>query len=488
VPLAIAQYSAPDPIAIRRLARKGALWTAFYIASKNAMSLCATAVLARLIAPRDYGLIGMVATLTALLQLSGDLGLSQATVQRKSITTQQVANLFWLNTGFGAILWLVCLAAGPLLDWFYRTYELSAICTVLGAGFLINGIAVQPTALMRREMRFKELSTCELLSHACGIATGITMAIQGCGYWALVCQPLCQQSTRMFLLCAVARYRPTAPRRGHDTHSLVTFAMYLLFNNLLVYFARNLDCVLIGKVWGPVELAFYTRAAFMAALPSLLIHDTLDGVMTTALCTMQGDPERMGLAYRKAVAATSLIAFPVAIGLVVVAPEAVRLVYGPRWLATIPLLAWLSLAGVFQPIYHTAGWLYIAAGRSRRCFAFGIYSSSVLAAVFALTVRWHATGVAIGNALTWLVTLTFPALYMAHRAAGLPLRATLDCIWPCLTTAVMMGCAAWFAGVILYSSGVDWRLVLAAKMTTGACIYWGFNRNRLAALLAKVLD
>lgn len=466
-----ASVRAPFANDIGRLARRGAKWSVVLAVSRQIIGLGTTAVLARYLSPTDFGLLGMVATLTVFLQVFSEMGLSWAAVQRADLTRRQVDNLFWVNALFGGLLWSACALAVPLLNHFYGRRDLGPIAIAMGASFVISSLAVQPMALMKRQMSFKALSLIEIVSTLSGTATGIAMALMRYGYWALVGQAIAVQAVRLVLLFGVTRYRPGWPKRDAGTASLLKFGGYLAAYGIVNYFARNLDNVLVGKAWGAEQLGYYTRAYFLMTLPTMLATGSMMDVMVPALSVFRDDRQRMGDAYRRAVRMIAFVAIPLSIGLAVTAPEAVRLVYGPKWLPIVPMLMWLSLASVSQPIHNTMGWLFVTSGHTRAMFIWGAVAAIVLAAGFWIGLPWGGTGVACAYALVMTFVLTLPALYLAHRSAGLQLRETLMPLVPILLCGLAMGTAAWAAGYMAHAAGLHWLLTLAAKGVVGAVVY-----------------
>src|SRR5712691_2570431 len=143
-------------------------------------------VLARLLAPRDFGLVGMVAAFTGVLNLFRDFGLSSATVQRLNVTDDQISTLFWINVLVGVILGLLLMAMAPVVVIFYHEPRLLWVTVILAAAFIFNGAGVQHTALLERQMRFTALATIDVISLVVSTFIGISIAVAGFGYWALV--------------------------------------------------------------------------------------------------------------------------------------------------------------------------------------------------------------------------------------------------------------------------------------------------------------
>lgn len=446
-------------------ARRGAMWSAVQIITRNAVSVGVTAVLARLLVPADYGLIGMVATLTALLQVFSDMGLSWATVQRRDLTHQQVSSLFWVNIAAGVVLWGAMIAAAPFLAAFYGEPALTMITIVSGVGFAISGVAVQPMALLMRQMDFRRIAAIEVTALLVGAGVGLVLALSDAGYWALVAQGPMQAIVRAILSIRGSGIRLQAPRRTAGLGSLVSFGGLLAVNGLLIYLARNLDSVLIGKVWGAAELGIYNRAYFLMLLPSMLANGVLSGLMVTSLAAFQGDLDRFARAYRRALRLVAYVGTPMALGLALTAAPAVELVYGPGWDQVVALLVWLSFAAITQPVYNTNGWLFTAAGRGGTYLILTVVNTVLLGLVFLLTVHHGIQTLAKGYGLVMGLIIPLPALWLAHRAARIPLMPSLRSIFPVYLLNGFMGLMVWAIWLVAEAAG--WSRMAAFPLQVG---------------------
>lgn len=441
------------------------------IAGRNLISVGTTAVLARLLLPSDYGLIGMVATLVALLQVFSDMGLSWATIQRRDLTAAQVSNLFWINAAAGLLLWVGCIVAAPGIAQFYGRPELRAITMVMGASFFIGGLAVQPFALMRRRMDFRRVALVQMASVAGAAISALAAAAAGWGYWALVIQALAGQAINLVGAWPGSGLRLHWPRHHVGTRGMVAFGGLLALNGILIYVARNFDSVFIGRAFGATELGYYNRAYFLMMLPSYLAMGVLTDLMVPSLVSLQDLPQKFGDAYRRAVRLSAFVGCPMALGLALTAGEAVQLVYGPQWLAVVPMLLWLSIAGITQPIYNTTGWLFTAKGRAGIYLVLTGVNAVALLAAFWLGSRISATAVAAAYGLVMGLLLVGPALMLAHHAAHLRTMDTLRALLP--TAACLAIMAAAVGGAWLCSAWFEWAWwqAFALKVGVGVAAY-----------------
>lgn len=452
-------------------ARKGVKWTVLQIIARNILSLGTTAVLARLLTPEDFGLIGMVATLTALLMVFSDMGLSWATIQRQSLSRIQVSNLFWINLVAGAALWAICVIFSPLVASFYNQPKLTAVTAVLGAGFMLSGLAAQPIALLNRSMNYKAVAQIEVLSIIAGALSALYAAYMGLGYWALVIQGLTSGSVRAILALKMSKISLYAPKRNVDTLSLVSFGGTLAINGLLIYLARNLDSVLIGKYWGATELGYYNRAYFLMLLPSMLATGVLTNLMVPSLSAFQNDLERFGNAYRKALTLVALVGCPMALGLALTADEMVKVFYGDQWKPVSTILIWLSIAGITQPIYNTTGWLFTSLGKAKHFLLLTAVNSIILSMIFFISINGGVLAIAKAYGITMGIFLLFPALWWAHKVAELPLNRSFLSLLPIFLSLLIMTVTVLLTDYILSSLKMNWIVILISKIFIGVVSY-----------------
>src|SRR5262245_9378954 len=248
-------------------------------------------VLARLLEPADFGLVGMVTAITGVLGLFKEFGLSTATVQRATITDEQLSTLFWINIVVGAILGLASLAIAPLVAAFYHEPRLFLVMTVLGSGFLFNAAGVQHAALLQRQMRFTTLAVIEVFSLLISSAISIALATRGYGYWALVAWSVTLPLASTLLTWLQSGWLPGRPRLNTGIRSMMRFGSIVTLNSLVVYVAYNLDKILLGRFWGAEIVGIYGRAYQLVTLPTEFLNAGTGSVAIPVLSRLQDDTE-----------------------------------------------------------------------------------------------------------------------------------------------------------------------------------------------------
>jgi PST family polysaccharide transporter len=446
----------------------GVKWSALQLVARNVVNLGVTAILARILAPSDYGLIGMVTVLIALLQVFSDIGLGLATVQRKSLSNYQVSNLFWISVLVGFFIFVCCLMLATPLSNFYDREEIKAVTAILGIGFILGGISAQPMALINRKMDFKKIAKIEVISMLLGAFMGLLSAYNGAGYWSLVIQTITVQLIRTLLAFIFSNIELSKPKTGVGTFQLVAFGITLTINGLLIYVARNLDSILIGKYWGAEELGLYNRAYFLMLLPGTLATGVLSSLMIPSLSSLQSNNNKFGNAYRKALKMITVVSCPLAIGLGLSADEVVYLIYGEKWAGVVPIISCLAIASVTQPLFNTTGWLFTAAGKAKQYLWLTAISSCILTVAFFLAIPHGTLAIAKVYGVTMGILIFVPALWYSHTVVNLSIRTTLYYLMPTIVCLFTMTASVYMVGLIEIENVL---LMLITKVLVGLTIY-----------------
>ncbi len=420
-----------------RSVRGGAI-TMVNQASKFILNLGATAVLARLLTPQDYGLFGMVTALIGLAGVFNDMGLSAATVQKPEINHKQVSTLFWVNVGLGTLIMVVVAVLAPVVAWFYREPRLLWITLAMSTAFIFSGLTVQHKALLERQMRFSSLAAIEFTSFVVSTLIGMVSGWYGSSYWALVHMQLAGVFIYMVGVWVVCKWRPGLPARRAGVRSMLKFGGNLTGFNMLNYGARNLDNILIGRVWGAGALGLYSKAYSLMMLPLNQINGPVTAVAVPGLSRLSSEPQQFRNHYVKALSLITAITMPVVLLMLILAQEIVELLLGPQWREVGIIFQLLGLSAFFQPITNTSGWLYISKGRSDRMFKWGVFASSFLVLSFFVGLPYGARGIALTYSIA-KVLQTVPCMYYATRDTSVTMLDLLQAIKPSFVASLIAG-------------------------------------------------
>lgn len=407
----------------RRVLRGGAVVFGAMLLQKL-LGLLLLAIMARLLTPRDYGLMGMVLAVTAFLQIFSDAGLPLATIQKADLTHPQLSAMFWLNLGLGLLLGLGIFVLAPAVAWFFHEPQLRPVAGWLALSFPLTALGAQHGALLQRKMAFTRLMLTEMAGLLAGGAAGLLLAWQGYGIYALVAQVLATAAGTTLAAWLWAGWVPGARLRGTGLRETIRFSGYLTGYCLVNYFARNLDKVLLGRFSAAEQVGLYNRAYSLMFLPVSLVAVPAGRIMLPALSAVQHDRPRLRRLYLRYLQVIGFVTFPLMTLLALKAGWFIRLIYGPGWEGAVPLFQILCLSGLGQGIYSAAGYLFVAVGRTDRQFRAGLVVSLILAGSYLAGIPWGAQGVALAYTAGFLACLPV-YLYYAYATVGLPLRSAL---------------------------------------------------------------
>jgi PST family polysaccharide transporter len=409
-------------------------------------------VLARLLEPADFGLVNMVAVVTGLFGLFRDAGLSMVTVQRATISHAQVSALFWLNMLVGACLMALSAAAAPAVAAFYHEPRLFWVAIALGTGFLFSGAGVQHAALLQRQMRFAALAMVDLTSYVIAIAVGISMAMLGYGYWALVGMDVSQSIASCAAVWASVRWVPGLPHRGVGMASMTRFGGIVSVNGFLTYVAYNTDKLLLGRFAGAETLGLYGRAYGLVSVPTQVLHQAVSGVALSALSRLQTDAGRFRSYFLKGYSVFVSVAIPITVACSLFASDIVLVILGPKWTAAAPIFRFLAPTVVAFALINPVGWLLFATGRVERSLKMAFVIAPLLIAAYAVGLSYGPAGVAIGFSATMTALIVPLVVWGLHDSVVPPREVAQTVKAPALAavvaTVITLPAALWFGGLI----------------------------------------
>jgi len=351
-------------------------------------------ILARLLGPKEFGLVGMVTAFTGVLNLLRDFGLSAAAVQRTTVTDEQISTLFWINMFVGAILGFLTAAIAPLLAAFYHEPRLFALTAVLAVGFIFNAAGVQHSALLQRQMRFTTMAVIQVVSLTVGTAVAIAGAKAGYGYWALVGMTLCVPLAGTIGVWLTAGWLPGMPRRGTGIRSMMRFGGTISLNGIVAYLAYNADKVLIGRYWGSSVLGIYGRAYQLVNIPTDSLNSAVGEVAFSALSRIQDDPGRLKSYFLKGYSLVLAMTLPLTIACVVFANDVVFVLLGPKWMDAVIIFRLLAPTIVIFALINPMGWLLYSLGLVRRSLNIALVFAPTLIAGYLVGLPYGPKGVA----------------------------------------------------------------------------------------------
>jgi O-antigen/teichoic acid export membrane protein len=394
-------------------------WHGATQALTQAIQFGVSIVLANLLGPHEFGLVGMIWVFTGFASVLADMGLGAAVIQRRELSQGHLNSAFWINVGMASLLTVGFMAAAPLVAGFYREPKLGLITAVLSFNFLLTALSIVQLSLLDRSLNFRTKFWIEMVA---GVGSGIVavlLALSGAGVWSLVSQSLLSSVTRLVVTWHLSTWRPEWSFDRHASKELFRFSGNLIGSLTIGYWGRNIDRLLMGRLLGPVPLGIFNVAFRLIAVPLEVTTNVTNSVMFPALSGLQDDRQAVGQIYLRSTRMIALLTFPMMIGFAALAEPAVLFVLGERWRASVPLIQLLALSGLAQSVYQTAWWLYLSQGRTDISLRISAYVAAVRAGGAAIGINWGVGGVALAHVVGTLVLISYPVWRSAGRLVRL---------------------------------------------------------------------
>lgn len=398
----------------------GVAWKLTAQAFAQGSRLVVAIILARLLAPDQFGIAAMVIVFTSLALVFGDLALGSALVQRRDIDEDDRSTAFWTSIGAGVLFTILGVACSPLIADFYGEPEVQPLVAAMSGGFLLLSLSQVQESLLLREMQFRSLELRVMVGVAAGGVVGIVVAATGGGAWAIVAQQLTYAACSAAILWVASPWRPTRRWSRPALRRLLSFSGYLFGHRLLYFTHRNIDNLLIGKFLGPASLGYYAIAYNVMLSPLSRVAAPIQDVLFPAFSRIQEDTRRIAAGWIRATRAVAAFSIPALIGLMVVAPEFIRVVLGPKWSEAVPVLQILAWVGLLQSLQALDTGILEARGRTKTIFWFTVVYFAMHLTAFVIGLQWGIVGVAAGYAVT--TTLVEP-VYCRLTAGALDIGA-----------------------------------------------------------------
>lgn len=385
---------------LKQQTAKGVLWSAIERFSVQGLQFILGVVLARILMPSDYGLVGMLTIFIAISQTIVDSGFGSALIQKKDRNEVDYSTAFYFNIVVGLVLYFILFFSAPLIAQFYDTPQLESLTKVIGINIFIASLAIVQRAKLTIKLDFKTQARASLTSVVIGGVIGITMAYNGFGVWSLVVQTLIRNGLNTILLWFLSKWVPRDKFSKESFKGLFSFGSKLLGAGLLATIFSNVYLLIIGKIFSAGDLGYYTRAKQFQQLPSQNITGILQRVTYPVLSQIQDDEDRLKKTYRKFIRLAAYIIFPLMIGMAIVAKPLVFVILTEKWLPAVPLLQILSVSGLLFPIHAINLNILNVKGRSDLFLKLEIIKKVVITITILATFSFGIKALVMGQVFT----------------------------------------------------------------------------------------
>jgi O-antigen/teichoic acid export membrane protein len=455
----------------------GMFWSFSDLISKQGINFLIQVILARLLLPKDFGIIGMITVFIAISNSVIDSGFSSALIREKKVSQEDYSTVFYFNLVIAVVMYIVLFFSADAISSFFNEPQLVAILKVLAL--------IQRTMLVKK-IDFKTQTRINVISSITSGIIGIAFACLGYGVWSLVIRMLSMQFILSLLLCLSNKWIPSLVFKMDSFKRLFGFGWKLLVSGLINTLYKNIYYVIIGKSFSAIELGYYSNAQKIRDTASQSITMSVQKVSYPVLSSINGENERLRLGYKKIIKNSVFITFPMMIGLAAVANPLINLLFGANWVASIPYFQVLCFAGMLFPLHAINLNILQVKGRSDLFLGLEVIKK-VIGVTSIGIVLYFKLGI---MGLLWTAVLNsyiayFINSYFSAELLSYSTKEQIKDITPIFIVSILMGTLVYFSGAMLPANDL---VKLVAQIFIGVVTYIGISRIAKIEELKTVYD
>lgn len=435
---------------IKQKTKIGMLWNIFEKIVVQSIAFVLNIILARLLTPHDYGTVGMLTIFLTFSNVFIDSGFSRALIQKQDRTEKDFSTTLIFNIVISSLLYIILFLASPIIANFYKTPELVVFQRVFFILIILNSLTVVQNAQLQIKVDFKRIAIINSIATLVSGIIGVVFAYCGFGTWSLIIQSLSKSFISVLGFWIIGRWIPKTGFSLNSFKNLFNFGSKLLVSGFLATTITNINNLVIGKVYNPASLGFYTRAQQFPELTSGTLNSVLNGVTFPLLSSLQNDSKDLIATFKKLLCMTAMIVFPAMIGIAVLSKPIILVLLGEKWLESSLLLFWLALSYIFIPLSTLNLNVLNAIGRSDLFLKVDLSKIPIIILTMIITFPISLKAVVIGKAITAFVYFYMNA-YMIGRLYNFNCFKQLACVWKYFLSAGLMGVIVFFISLCIPS-------------------------------------
>lgn len=426
----------------------GLIWSFTDSLANQGLTFIIGIILARLLTPKEFGLIGMITIFIAVSESFINSGFSQALIRKNDCTETDLSTTFFFNMAAGILFFILLFITAPLVSSFFKEPQLIILIRVLGAVLIIDAFTIVQRTTLTRRIDFKLQTKVSVISTGFSGIVSISMAFTGFGVWSLVAKTISQRMMNSFLLWLWNKWRPLLVFSRRSFRDLFSFGSKLLASGLIDTIYRNVYYLIIGKYFSAQELGFYTRADHFKDLPSKNINNVISRVSYPVLSQLQDDPVKLKAGYKKIIKSTMFVTFILMTGLAAIAEPLVITLIGEKWRQSIIYLQLLCFVGAMYPLHALNLNMLNVQGRSDLFLKLEIIKKLLAIPTIVIGI---ICGIQVMIFGMWFNTIFAYYLnsYYSGRFISYSMREQINDIIPSLLTSLFMGIIVFFIGLLL---------------------------------------
>lgn len=417
---------------------KGVFWGIIEKGSVLLVGFFVTIILSRNLTPYDYGLIGMLSIFTMLAYVLVDGGFGQALVQKTHISHTDCSSVFYFNIVLGLVVYIALYTIAPYISNFYRSPELTKIARVIFILIPVNAFSIIPESLLRKEMRFKQITHTTICSSVISGMLGIYLAINGYGVWALVFQTIALFTTKVIALYIISGWIPTLSFSFNSIRSLFKFSISLLGVHTITAVFQNIYTILIGRYFNVADVGYYNQAQRIDGISSGTIQSVTQMVVYPTFVKMQNDIDYLKSSYSRIIGVIMFITLPLSLSLAIMGNNIFILLLTDKWLASVPYFQLLCIASAIFPLHSINSIILKALGEGRKYFILEIVKRIIVVVFIILTINESIYLLLLGGVVSAIISI-FINMIVCGKVIGYPIGLQIKSLIPtCLATILTL--------------------------------------------------
>lgn len=448
----------------------GLFWSFIDSFADVGMQFIVGIILARILSPREYGLIGMLTVFIAVSQSFIDSGFSNALIQKKKCSQDDYSTVFIFNLVISLFCYIILFVFSGYISAFYNEPILKPLIQVLGIGLVINSFGLIQRTILTKEINFKTQTKITIIASLGSGAVSLFLAIKGFGVWSLVALTLVRYGMTSLFLWIWSNWKPKLIFSQNSFKALFSFGSKILLSGLIDTIYKNIYYLIIGKFFSAKELGFYTRADHFKNWPSNYITTIIQRVTFPVLSTIQDDLPQLKEYYTKIIRASMLITFTLMLGMAAIARPMVIALIGEKWLPSVIYLQMLCFVGMFYPLHAINLNMLKVQGRSDLFLKLEIMKKSLAVPVIFIGIFWGIKVMIVGMMVNTIIAYYLNS-YWSGRKIGYPMKEQIKDILPSFWLALILSIIVYLLGILLPFAS-HWILLL--QIPAGAVIFFLF--------------
>jgi len=469
-----------DSNSLKSKTMTGMLWSFIDFVSNYGIQFIIQVILARLLLPEHFGVIGMILVFVAISNSIVDSGFSQALIRDQQTTQEDYSTVFHFNLFIAVVMYGVLFFSAQAISVFFSEPQLIEIIRILSLVLIINSLGIIQKVILIKNVDFKTITKVSIIAATTSGTITITFAMLGYGVWSLVINIISMQFTQTLFLWIFNKWIPSMTFKVQSFKKFFVFGYKLLLSGLIDTFYNNIYYLIIGRFYFASQLGYYTNAVKFRDLASQSIAASVQRVSYPVLSSIQEDEKRLKSSVRKIIKTSAFINFPLMVGLAAIANPLFNLLLGDKWMPSVLYFQLLCLAGMLYPLHAINLNILQVKGRSDLFLLLEIIKKTALSFLIAMSLVFELgiLGLIGAAVLNSYISLFINTYYSAKEISYSAKEQLVDII-PAFIVSILMGGIVYYIGIILpFASLIE----LTIQISSGVVIYVTYSK------LAKIQE